>query len=67
VLSGNNNTDLVRVTMLFSSQEMEKKLILSRRRACDSTAKHSLCLDLSTIAVRMRDDTEREGRSDGGV
>lgn len=57
MLSGNNNTDLGRVTMLFSSKEMEKKLIHCRRRACDSTAEHLLCLDLSTVTVRLRDDT----------
>jgi hypothetical protein len=56
VLSGNNNTDFLRVIMLFSSKEMEKKLIHSRRRARDSTAKRLLCSDFSTIADSLRDD-----------
>jgi hypothetical protein len=56
VLSGNNNTDLVRVIMLFSSKEIEKKLLHSRRRTRDSTAKRLSCLDLYTIADSLRDD-----------
>lgn len=56
MLSGNNNTDLVRVIMLFSSKEMEEKLLHSRRRTRDSTAKRLSCLDLYTIADSLRDD-----------
>ena len=53
--------------MLFSSKKVETKLMDSRRPACDSKAKHLLCLQLFTIAIRLRDDTERERQSGGNV